>query len=461
MKKRFFLLILSCFLLLTGCSGPSILFRSIDELYSLPKASQEYTQLQDLLQNLLNEGLEYAPPVSGSNTQPVRLYDMDGDGNPEALAFFRDTATDTAQLKIYIFHQNEKGEYEQASIIEGEGSEINSVLLTQLVDGKSSTTEMVVSWQMANATHAVYTLSAYSFNNWQPVELITPTAYTRYTAVDLDSDGEDELLLFHVEGGDTSVSTAEFYDRSGERMEMTSTANLSTSIAAIEKIRSSQLASHLPVVYVTGSVVDKDGGSSAQITDVFLLKKGLLCNVTLNSETLDSDTTLRYALTGGQDINEDGVLEIPHPYLLPSFDKSSSDVFYAIDWHQYFSDGSYVSMSTTYYNSSDGWYLELPADWEDKFSLARQDVTTGSTIERGIVFYYTGGSKKGQPFLAIYKNTGSNRIQRSATPGRSVLCSDSSTVYSMELLDSSSDLSLSESALKAAFHLIVTDWSTD
>lgn len=467
MAKRLALLLCALFSLwmLSGCSGPGIIFRATDELYSLPRPSSEYTMLQKALQQLLDEGLEYAPPVSGSNTQPVRLSDLDGDDQPEALAFFRDSSADAAPLKIYIFHQNEDGEFEQVCTIGGEGSEINSVTLCQLVGDDSSPQELVISWQMANSSsatsHTVYTLSAFSLSNWEPVELMNPTRYTRYIASDLDQDGERELLLMNVENSDNATSTATYYDRSGLRLDSISTANLSTSISTIDKVKDGLLADGAPVVYVSGSVVDKIGGSSSQITDVLTLKKGTLCNITLNSETLDSDTTLRYAITGGQDINEDGVLEIPHPFVLPSYEQDSADVFYAIDWQQYFSDGSYVAMTTTYYNNADGWYLELPADWENHFSLSRQDVTSGSTNERGIVFYYTDGPKAWSPFLAIYKNIGSNRQERSTSPGRIQLYEDSSMVFSMELLDHSPVLTLSEAGIKKGFHLIVPDWSTD
>lgn len=166
MAKRLALLLCALFSLwmLSGCSGPGIIFRATDELYSLPRPSSEYTMLQKALQQLLDEGLEYAPPVSGSNTQPVRLSDLDGDDQPEALAFFRDSSADAAPLKIYIFHQNEDGEFEQVCTIDGEGSEINSVTLCQLVGDDSSPQELVISWQMANSSsatsHTVYTLSA-------------------------------------------------------------------------------------------------------------------------------------------------------------------------------------------------------------------------------------------------------------------------------------------------------------
>ena len=76
-------------LLLGGCafSGP-------EDLYAVPKAAEDYEKLQDQIDLIRNSNAEYAGPVSGSNTQPVQLMDLDGDGVQEAVAFFRTTAVD-------------------------------------------------------------------------------------------------------------------------------------------------------------------------------------------------------------------------------------------------------------------------------------------------------------------------------------------------------------------------------
>ncbi|MCD8334565.1 MAG: VCBS repeat-containing protein, partial [Clostridiales bacterium] len=81
MKRLLAALCALSMLILSGCSFNVL--ESTDDLYSLPKASEEYTSLQESLQSLLDSGLEYAPPLSGSNTQPVQLQDLDGDGEQE------------------------------------------------------------------------------------------------------------------------------------------------------------------------------------------------------------------------------------------------------------------------------------------------------------------------------------------------------------------------------------------
>ena len=88
-------------LLLLSASGCGFSFSPTD-LYSLPQLPEEYTELNSSLNQLLESGAEYAAPVSGSNIQPVQLEDLDGDGEEEALAFFRNSA-DEKPLKIYIW----------------------------------------------------------------------------------------------------------------------------------------------------------------------------------------------------------------------------------------------------------------------------------------------------------------------------------------------------------------------
>lgn len=61
-------------------------------------------------------GAEYAAPISGSNIQPVQLEDLNGDGQEEAVAFFRNDA-DEKPLKICIFTAKDQT-YELFYVIE-------------------------------------------------------------------------------------------------------------------------------------------------------------------------------------------------------------------------------------------------------------------------------------------------------------------------------------------------------
>ena len=142
---------------LSGCGGFHVEFNP-EALYTLPELPAKYTELNAQLSAILEDGAEYAAPASGSNIQPVQLTDLDGDGQQEAVAFFR-KAEDEKPLKIYIF--SAKGDrYERSAVIEGSGASVYSVVYSDLNgDGQ---TELIVGWRV-NAelqTLSVYALDA-------------------------------------------------------------------------------------------------------------------------------------------------------------------------------------------------------------------------------------------------------------------------------------------------------------
>ena len=55
-------------LVLSGC-----FVKTVDELYTLPKHSDEYNDLQNAIDGLMAQGAAYSAPVSGANQQSVQL----------------------------------------------------------------------------------------------------------------------------------------------------------------------------------------------------------------------------------------------------------------------------------------------------------------------------------------------------------------------------------------------------
>ena len=76
MRKRNMLLlaVLVISLALTGCA-----MRTVDDLYSPPKRSEEYNDLQIAIDSVMAD-LQYCAPLSGENQQTVQMADLDGDG---------------------------------------------------------------------------------------------------------------------------------------------------------------------------------------------------------------------------------------------------------------------------------------------------------------------------------------------------------------------------------------------
>ena len=87
-------------LLLTGC-----FVKTVDELYTLPRHSDEYDRLELAIEKVLtSQNASYAAPVSGVNQQSVQLADLDGDGMDEAIAFLKAAGEDRKSTRLNSSH---------------------------------------------------------------------------------------------------------------------------------------------------------------------------------------------------------------------------------------------------------------------------------------------------------------------------------------------------------------------
>jgi len=151
MKSKWIVALCVVFLLLlTGCN-----MQSVEELYRLPKRSEEFTNLQSVI-NQLMDGLEYSAPVSGENRQTVQVADLDGDGKAEHILFAKGTSD--KPLQIFVFSEL-GGKFSLLDSIDFSGTAFEQVEYVQLNDAAGY--ELVVGRQVSNEvlrSVSVYTL---------------------------------------------------------------------------------------------------------------------------------------------------------------------------------------------------------------------------------------------------------------------------------------------------------------
>lgn len=455
MRKRLLVCLVAvlCALGLSGC-----IFGEVDEMYALPKSSKAYVNLQARI-NQEKGSAEYIAPLSGENRQTIQLVDVDQDGEQEAVSFFRDTSSDTP-LTIVIFKQDDRGEYQVLTKIQGVGSDIEFISYPDLGGAGG---DILVSWQVNASTR---TLAAYTITGDQPAEIFKANGGRCLTA-DLDGDDKEEIILAPACNGETSFHLEslrlDYYDNQEGRMELVSTSPLSQGTTDIDTWSVGQLSDGTPALFVT-SFCKKD----VLITDVFCLSQGRdLKNIALNPETHKSKDVYHYAAgVEPTDIDGDGALEVPVSVSVPSFGDSDQATFWWLRWVAYQPDGTRTVTRITYH-SGDNWYLEIPSDWTGQFSMRRQESTTIGvrtvTFARGVDQEADGDepATEAEPFLQITCLTGNDRSRQAQQGGRFLLSSTTSTICTGEFLTSSWDCGLDQAGLKALFHADQTGWNTN
>ena len=427
-KATALIALLALIITFSGCySG------NIDQYFSLPQPSEEFRQLQELIDRETASGSEYSAPLRGAFRQSVQLSDINGDGTEEAIAFFR-TPDSTLKINVYA---SIGGEYRQVLSLQEEGRSIRSVASTDLDhDGKK---DLIVAWQIASGMSI---LSVYSLLNWSG-QLLMSTDCTEFVTGDLDQDGLEELLV--IRAANTETYLVDMYTLGDNGEPQAATASLSGGIYQLQRTRMVTIGGGRNALLVESFLSSGD-----LVTDLLVWRDGALVNLTMNRSTGVSETRRANDLIYSQDIDGDGATEIPHSQQLYN---QGSDLHYSTAWFLYDISGRATQVVTTYHDISDGWYLVLPNGWDVGLTVRRDDSVPG---ERAVILSRLGSDGSINDLLAIYATGGENREDRARLPGRFVLEESSATVFSAQIFSDSID----RNGLQSRFHIIYAEWGS-
>jgi len=424
-------------MLLTGC-----LRITADDLYSLPEISPEYLRLQAHINDLRNQGAVFAPPTRGPNRQAVQLVDLSGTGTNEVIVFF--SVPGDSALRIYIFELVD-GDYALADIIEGVGTEIESVRYIDM-DG-DGVKELVIGWQMGSALRY---MSIYSMSGLHSQLLVSSVEFTEMAIYDLTDDGKDDVIIFRMPIQDAGA-VAEVFSLMQDGEIIKEEAKLSNGIESISRVLTGTLLDGTPALFI-----DSEGSfeNGSLVTDVLAKTSDGFNNISLHMASGISEDTVRHRMSSSE-INKDGIIKVP--YLRRLIAQSETEYF-AIDWFAFRASGQSTLMLTTYHNTFDEWFLILPRDWREKVSVRREDSVPG---ERTIIFsFFANPLGPHEDFLKIFKLSGENAVERANAGQRTLLRTEGTSAYAYEITapPDSFGLTFNDAIIRENFRLLYSEW---
>lgn len=433
MRRVLTIYMLLAVLLLSGCA-----MRTVEDMYSPPRRSAEYEDLQQAIDKAM-EGLEYAAPLAGEYRQSVQMADLTGDGRDEYILFARDTSENP--LKIMIFTRDEEG-CRLHETIESRGAAFDTIDYVDL-DGAGGL-ELVVGRQVSNLI--LRTGSAYSFQEGYAKRLMSVN-YTKIVPADLDSDGISELLVLTSGESDEDNALARLYRYENGAMTRSREAALSGGSNHIKRIMFGKLYGNVPAVYVASSVDD-----SAIITDVFALKDGKFTNVSFSNESGTSVQTLRNYYVYADDIDGDGVPELPDLIDMPPVENTwRGSNQQLIRWYAMDIVGREVDKMYSFHNFDSGWYLKLDKELVSRISVVQRD---GSSV----FYLWDDDMENPEVLMTVDVLTGTERENVTSNDKFFILHRTESAIYTLKTEAAAMALGLTPESIAGDFHLIQLDW---
>ncbi len=344
--------------MLISCASCSVLPSSISDLLHAPRTNGEMHDIQRALHKFAGKSVDLCYPQRGTNRTAFLQSDLDGDGEEEAVAFYTENASDGVQEVHINLIDYVGGEWVSVSDLATGASAIDRVEVAMLEQGGAPV--LVVGAELYSTTGNQLNFLTYS-NNELTVRL--QENYTDFLLCDLLEKGYDQLLLLNLRAAERTAN-ATLYTVGDRSTEVVGSAPLDGNISSFSTVTVGKLSDGRTAVFI-----DSLKSATSMVTDVIYLGSDGLINPFFDQTVLETQTTTRNSTAICEDINGDGVTEIPFTQILPGYEsRPANERAYMTMWRNF--DGVKLDTLTVGdYNQADGYYLEFGASWQGSVTL--------------------------------------------------------------------------------------------
>ena len=432
-RVRFLAFVLILSMLFSGCAT------TVEQMYRLPKRSERFEDLQSQIE-LAMTNMEYSAPAAGENQQTVQMADLTGDGASEVLVFARGTDADPMKLLIFTPAQ---GGYRLLTVLASAGTAFDQVEYVQM--DTQPGLELVVGRQVSDKV--MRNLTVYTFAGEQTRQIMN-TNYSKFLSCDMDGDGMGDLFVIHPGEQEGENAYAALYRIREGVPYRSAEASLSVTVDNLKRIITGRLESGEKAVFIASKA-----GEESLVTDVFSLVGGAFTNVSLSADTGTSVATLRNYYVYADDIDSDGVVELPYLVTMISTGvQRMTQREYLIRWYAMTSGGTEIIKMYTYHNFLDGWYVELNRDMALRIFVTNDE-------QGGYQFYLRSGDSA-ELLFTIYSLTGDERLTAAKEGDLIEILKTDTAVYCARLTEDAGNHGITQESLSSAFRLIQMDWKS-
>lgn len=423
-KKAFLLAVLTAvFCLFTACDKN---VSDKGELISPPALFEGQNEIMKALKASVGENISLEYPKTGENRSAFVLSDLNGDTEPEVIAFYRPVSEEITQDVAHINVLDEvDGNWVSVCDIVGEAKGIDRVSIGNF-GGKK---EIIVGWELMRDREK--TLVCYSITNKTPKRDFTAT-YVEFALSDFWAENEgDELITLNYSQTTENLTQPTqharlvVYDKNGFNVK--SSTPLDSRVTGYKSCIAGKVNETQTAFFLDGLI------DAATVNSQILLvnKNGQLENPLLNGDKTD-DSNLHKPTLLTQDMDGDGIFEVPHQVSVtgyedvPESEKIYKTVFKKLEGNEL------IKSHVVYINTALGIRITIPEKLDTRVTIKPL------AAHNELVFYEYGGSLS-ESTKEIFSIRVSDKKAYEKQSDYEVLKSNGFTVVTVKITDDESE----------------------
>lgn len=444
MKRAMALLLAAALFCLSGCS---LTPASMESLLSPPVRTEEQSEIYQALLGSVNTNISLVYPRSGEYTSAFVVEDIDGDGQEDALVFYRDQsqATSTGSVRMNFLVQRDGSWVSTHDISLQNATEVEKMQLLR----EEGITYLVVGFNQSSSSEKLLKVYVYS-QEYGPEECLSENC-SNFMVTDLDGDGVSDLFMIsappvsdnvvrEVTGILWKLQNGQFVEDSTVRMNSRAMEYLNLNQGWVEQ-------ESTPALYLDSQI-----GTDSEGTEIICYQNGQLVDLMVGVNAEEDRAAITYRPSGYSclDLDHNGCYEIPSPSLFPGYtNEDSTQSLSYIVWSNY-RRGNLVPTAITYTNYLLNYHFYLPDSWVGAISATWDSTTNEITFFQ----YQDTIRQQDEVLLKIRVFTRSDWEDRSPASHYVRLAQNGQLVYSYELFETGSNLDLSDQEVQQHFTLM-------
>ncbi|ULL14705.1 VCBS repeat-containing protein [Paenibacillus sp. H1-7] len=337
------------------CSGCSLI-QDPQSYMRKPKLPEDKASLNHVIEQAIPAGASILRPKRSDDPASIYIKDLDNDGNPEAVVFYK------TQDAIKGMLWTRSGDtWTLVSEMTGDGYELDSLQFEDLTnDGRL---EIVAGY--SGGIRLSMGLVIYHLDGGKLTTLYQ-SPYNEMIIDDLNQDQQKDITLVTMERNVSSKITTFQYN--GKDFQPIGSVPLDPYVNGYYNIAAGYVADS-----IRGLLLDAGVGAHSSTTQLVRFDGGQLVKA-----FPDNKLPFRSGSALSGDINQDGIMEISID-MAPKGSESEAYAYTPWITEYYRWDGqeglSKTPLYRRYYDYLNGFYLEIPAEWKDAFGVKRTENT--------------------------------------------------------------------------------------